>query len=165
MPTDFIVLVANVALTLSVIVALVFNTTNVRMANRDRRERLTLDTLRKFDTREFAQLVQFVNNNAFPTDYERFRAWGKDEQTNFVQLMQHMESLGIMLEGKVIDISLVDKTLGAIVVFAWNKYKPILSDMRENHNDPYIAEHFQWIAERLERNPIKQSRKPVYKTP
>jgi len=51
-------IVANLALTLSLIVAVVFGIAEVRSAERDRRERLTLETLHNFQTHEFA--VSFI---------------------------------------------------------------------------------------------------------
>jgi hypothetical protein len=51
MTPEIIAICANLALTLSLIVAIIFGIVQVRIAARDRRERLTLDTLRRFQTR------------------------------------------------------------------------------------------------------------------
>jgi len=64
---DIIALIANVALTLSFIVAVVFGITQVRAASRDRRERLTLEALRNFETRDFAELMQYINSHTIPS--------------------------------------------------------------------------------------------------
>jgi len=162
MTTDIIILTANVALTLSVIVAIFFGMTQVKLANRDRKERLTLETLRTFETKEFAELVQFLNDTSFPETYEQFRPWDKDHKVHFVQLLQHMESLGILLSGKLIDLDLVDKTLGAIVVASWQKFKPVVLDMRGDHGDPFVAQYFQWMAERLGDKKKQQQPRPAY---
>ncbi len=54
MTSEIIGLLANLALTLSLIVALVFGIAQVRAAARDRRERFSLEALRSFQTRNFA---------------------------------------------------------------------------------------------------------------
>ncbi len=53
---DIVTFIANVALALSFVIALIFGIAQVNTANRDRRERLTIETLRNFQTREFAEL-------------------------------------------------------------------------------------------------------------
>ncbi len=60
MTNELITFISNLALTLSFIVALVFGIAQVKAAGRDRRERLTLETLRNFQTREFAELMLFM---------------------------------------------------------------------------------------------------------
>ncbi|MBA3648468.1 MAG: hypothetical protein H0W62_07955 [Chitinophagales bacterium] len=48
MTNDILTIIANVALTLSFLIALVIGIAHVRASARDRRERLTLDTLNNF---------------------------------------------------------------------------------------------------------------------
>jgi uncharacterized membrane-anchored protein YhcB (DUF1043 family) len=54
---EIIALIANLALALSFVVGLIFGIVQVRVAARDRRERLTLETLREFQSREFVELM------------------------------------------------------------------------------------------------------------
>ena len=66
MVSDIISIIANIALALSVVVALVFGIAQVRQAASDRRERLTLDALRNFQSREFAELIHYVTFSDMP---------------------------------------------------------------------------------------------------
>ena len=66
MVSDIISIIANIALALSVVVALVFGVAQVRQAVSDRRERLTLDALRNFQSREFAELIHYVTFSDMP---------------------------------------------------------------------------------------------------
>ena len=52
MLNDAIGLAANLALTLSVIIAVIFGIAQARGAARDRRERLSLEALRNFQSRD-----------------------------------------------------------------------------------------------------------------
>ena len=63
---------------------------------------------------------------------------------------------------RLINLDLVDKTLGSFVVTAWEKYKPIFQEMRENTPDPFLGEYFQWLAERIGRRMREEPRKPFY---
>ena len=165
MSSDSIILLANVALTLSFIAALIFGIVQVRVAARDRKERFTLETLRTFQTRDFAQLIQYILANDFPTTYEGFQARSAEDQTCFIQFAQEMESMGILVAEKFIDIGLLDKTLGVFVANSWEKYKPMYVDMREKLSDPFLGEYFQWLGERIAER-MKETgnhlRKPFY---
>lgn len=162
MSTDFITLLANLALTLSLIVAVIFGIAQIRTARKDRRERLTLETLRNFQSREFAEIIFFITTAEFPKDYQGWPSWAKEDHINFVQLMQQMESLGILLADGLIDIDLVDKTLGSFVTSTWEKCKPVVLEMRENQPDPYLAEYFQWMAEQIDQRMKANPRQPFF---
>ena len=123
MNNELITLIANLALTLSFIVALVFGIAQVKAASRDRRERLTLDTIRSFQTREFAELALYINNHDMPSTREEMAALPAVEQAILFQFAQQMESLGILVAERLINIGLVDKTLGSFVTTSWEKYK------------------------------------------
>jgi hypothetical protein len=56
MTYETISLIADISLALSFLVALVFGFIQVKQIARDRRERFTLETLRTFQTREFAEV-------------------------------------------------------------------------------------------------------------
>src|SRR4030095_6590348 len=149
MTFDVITIIANISLTLTFIVALIFGIAQVNAAKRDRRERLTLEALRSFHTRDFAELIVYVNSNTFPASREQLNALPVDERAKIIQFGQEMESLGILVAERLINIDLVDKTLGSFVTSSWEKYKPVFEDIREKTPDPYLGEYFQWLAESI----------------
>jgi len=156
--------ITNIALTLSFIVALVFGIAQVKAAGRDRRERLTLDTLRNFQTREFAELINYVSSHDMPSSREQMEALPTNDQIIFIQFGQQMESLGMLVAERLIDIDLVDKTLGLFVINAWQKYKKMFIEIRIAQPDPFLGEYFQWLAEQLEERMRLDPRKPFYQT-
>ncbi len=164
MTNEIITLIANLALALSFIVALIFGIAQVKTAARDRRERLTLDTLRSFQTREFAELMHYIISHNMPSSRKELDALPANEQIIFIQFGQQMESLGILVAERLINIDLVDKTLGSFVTTAWEKYKKIFLDIREKQPDPFLGEYFQWLAERIDERMRENPRKPFYET-
>jgi hypothetical protein len=164
MTNEIITLIANIALALSFIVGLVFGIVQVRAATRDRRERLTLETLRAFQTREFTDLMHFIIYHGIPLNRDAMMALPVSEQTSLIQFAQVMESLGILVAERYINIDLVDKTLGSFVVTSWEKYKILFLDIRENQPDPFLGEYFQWLAEQLDERMKTNPRKPFYTT-
>jgi len=159
---DTVTLIANVALALSFIIALIFGIAQVNTANRDRRERLTIETLRNFQTREFAELILFINSHSMPSNAKEMNALPAKEQVFIIQFGQQMESLGMLVAEKLINIDLVDKTLGSFVTLAWEKYKILFQDMRIKQPDPFLGEYFQWLAERIDERMRQTPRKPFY---
>ncbi|MFI5133296.1 MAG: hypothetical protein ACHQEB_03115 [Chitinophagales bacterium] len=162
MNNDFIALLANLALALSFIVGLIFGIAQVRAAARDRRERLTLEALRNFQTREFAELIHYTMDTKLPVDRKELNSLSANDRIMFIQFAQQMESLGILVAEKVINIDLVDKTLGSLVTTAWEKYKILFLTMRDK--DPFIGEYFQWLAENIDRRLKGNPRQPFYQT-
>jgi hypothetical protein len=164
MTGDVISVIANLALALSFIVGLIFGIVQVRAAARDRRERLTLETLREFQTREFVELLHYVSFHDLPSNREGMMALPPDERTLLIQFGQEMESLGILVAERLINIDLVDKTLGSFVVTSWEKYKAMFMDIREKQPDPFLGEYFQWLAEQIDERMRSNPREPFYKT-
>jgi len=162
MTTEFITVLANLALTFSLVVAVIFGIAQVRAANRDRQERLTLETLRNFQTREFAELINYITRNKIPVSLEELGALPEKERVLLIQFGQQMESLGMLVEERLIDIDLVDKTLGSFVSTSWERLKKLYLDIRVKSNDPYLSEYFQLLAERIDRRMKENPRKPFY---
>jgi hypothetical protein len=155
-------LIANIALALSLIVALVFGIAQVKAAARDRRERLTLEVLRSFSTMEFATFMYRINTGKLPATGAELHALPAEEQVPFIQFAQGMESLGILVADGLVNLELVDKTLGSFVITAWEKYRPVFLDMREKTPDPFLGEYFQWLAELLDKRMRDNPRPPAY---
>jgi hypothetical protein len=164
MTNETIALIANVSLALSFIVGLVFGIAQVRTAARDRRERLTLETIRNFQTHEFAELILFINSRDMPANRKAMEALPVKEQIMVIQFGQQMESLGMLVAERFINIDLVDKTLGSFVTTAWEKYKILFFDIREKAPDPFLGEYFQWLAERIDERLKENPRKPFHQT-
>ena len=156
-------LIANIALALSLIVALVFGIAQVKAAARDRRERLTLETLRAFHSQEFAGFIYNITNGRTPATGAELNALPPSEQIPVIQFAQQMESLGMLVSDGVIDLDLVEKTLGSFVITAWEKYRPVFLDMREKNNDPFMAEYFQSLAQLLDKRMRDNPRQPAYR--
>ena len=162
MTTEIITLLANLALALSFIVGLVFGIAQVRAAARDRKERLTLETLRNFQTREFSELMNYVTAHDIPPSHEDWQKLPAHEGIIITQFAQEMESLGILVAERLINIDLVDKTIGSLVSIAWEKYKVMIQDSRKKRPDPFLCEYFQWLAERIDERMRNTPRKPFY---
>ena len=161
---NIVSIVADISLALSFIVALVFGIFQVRDAAKDRKERRTIEALRNFQSREFAELSGKLSYHKVPASFKEFERLSLAEQAKFIQFGQEMESLGILVADQLIEIDLVDKTLGSFVTTSWQKYKIIFEEIRIKHSDPFLGEYFQWLAEYINERSQKKPRKPFYET-
>lgn len=164
MNADLIGTIANISLALSLVVGLVFGITQARIAARDRRERLTLEALRTFESREFAELIHYIDTHELPRSVAELRALPVGEQVMFIQFSQQMEDLGIAVAEKMIDLDLVDKTLGSFVSSTWEKYCAFVFKYRSENNEPFQNEYFQWLAETINARMQSHPRRPYYET-
>ena len=162
MTSETVTVIANIALAVSAIIALVFGIVQVKTATRDRQERLTLEALRNFNTREFSELMNYVTAHNIPHTHEKWQKLPAAEGIMITQFAQEMESLGLLVAERLINIDLVDKTIGSLVSATWEKYKPMIQDSREKRPDPFLSEYFQWLAERIEERMRNAPRKPFY---
>jgi hypothetical protein len=156
-------IIGNVAIALSFVVAVVFGIAQTRAAARDRKERLTLETLRIFHTREFAELIDTLRVTDVPPTMEGFQGLPADLRVRLIQASQQMESIGMLVYERYIDLDLVDKTLGDFVSNSWKKFEGMFLDMRVKLPDPYLGEYFQWLAERVDER-MNEGRQPYYLT-
>jgi hypothetical protein len=156
--------IADLALTLSLIVAIIFGMAQINVAKKDRRERLTLETLRNFHSRDFAELIFFITTTKMPDNYEKWQSLPNEDRIRFIQITQQMESLGILLADGLIDIELMDKTLGSFISTTWDRFSPLIIDMREKINDPYLSEYFQWMSNQVQKKLDANQRKPFFET-
>ncbi len=164
MSAEFITELANIALTLSLIVAVIFGIAQIQTSKKERRERLTIEMLQTFQSREFAENILFITTAKFPKNQKEWISWEPDERVKFIQVGQQMESLGILLADGLIDINLLDKTLGSFITSTWETYKPLILELRERNPDPYLSEYFQWMAEQIDKRMKENPRKPFYQS-
>lgn len=160
--TEIITIIANLALTLSFIIALVFGVAQVKAAERDRKERLTLEAMRNFQSREFAELIGYITSHKMPKTIEDMRTLPDDERAILIQFGQQMEMLGMLVAEHIVNVDLVDKTLGSFVSSSWERGKKFYEDVRKKTNDPFLSEYFQWLAELIDKRMKENPRKPFH---
>lgn len=164
MNSEMITTIANIALALSVVVAVIFGIAQIRTARRDRQVSLTMETLRQFQTREFAEILLFITTTRLPESYDAWKKHPDAERAVLIQVSQQMESLGLLVAEGLLSLDLIDKTLGSFVSGTWARSKSYVLDMRKELEDPFMAEYFQWLAEQIEERMTNSPRLPFFQT-
>jgi hypothetical protein len=161
MQADPVTTVANISLALSFIAAVIFGLIQIRGSARDRREHVTIDTLRAFRTRDFAAKMATLASSTLPFTVAKLRDLPQEKNVEVVQFYQEMESLGLTVDEGMRDLGLVEKAPGSFVIEAWKRYEPLIHSGRSE--DPYLAEYFEAMAVRLEQRMRTAPRTPAYK--
>jgi len=164
MTNELVTFIANLALSLSFIVALIFGIAEVRVASRDRRERLTLELCATFKhanlrnsyillSRMICHLIVKNSRRVLPTSklflFNSDRKW---------------ESLGILVAERLINIDLVDKTLGSFVTTSWEKYKRMYLTYVKGSRILILENTFNGLLSGSMSEWKKNPREPFYKT-
>ena len=157
-------IVGNLAIALSFVVALVFGIAQVRTAARERRERLTIETIRAMQSRDMAAHFHRIRVTPPPRTMQELYAMSDEEQISLIQFAQEMEMLGLLVYDGIIDVDLVERTLGDFVKNSWEKSRPLFEQMRAEVHDPYLAEYFEWLAKRLDQRMRDAPRTPAYQS-
>ena len=155
---------ANIAIALSVFVAVFFGVVQARGSAKERRERLTLQVVRGLQTREFAAHMHSIRLVPPPPTTEEWDALPMETRVTLLAFSQEMEMLGLLVFDATIDIDLVERTLGSFVVDAWARYKPGFESLRVSLSDPYLGEYFQWLAQRVDARMAEHPRRPAYES-
>jgi hypothetical protein len=153
---------ANIAIAASAVVALVFGILQVSAAVRDRRERLTIEVVRAMMTRGFAQQIFDLREHPPPQTVKDWLALPEATRVTHMHFLQEMEMLGLLVFDRTIDLVLVERTLGSYVATLWQRFRPVILELRQQIPDPYLSEYFQYLAGRMENLMRDRPRRPAY---
>lgn len=153
---------ANLAIAISAVVALVFGILQVLAAVRDRRERLTIEVVRGLQSREFSQQMMDLRAQPPPRTTKEWSSLAESARVTQMHFLQEMEMLGLLVFDGTIDLLLVERTLGSYVTGMWKRFEPGILELRSSIPDPYLGEYFQYLAVRMERLMRETPRRPAY---
>lgn len=150
--TDILTTIGSLATALAVVVALAFGAIQVRNESQRRRDTMAFSLLDSFQGQALADSLRCVlalPDGADPASIERdLEATRAAEAIDYV-----MESWGIGVYERVIDLHTLDRACGGIVRASWRKLKPYVLSRRAKYGDPNWGEWFQWLVERMDEDP------------
>ena len=89
-----------------------------------------------------------VGKNGLTTNPQAFGFW-------FKQMYVH-EMYGLMVRRGLIDVSLVDDLFSGGVLIMWEKYGPIVEELRVRWGYPQLQEHQEYLYEEIKKIVEKQ---------
>lgn len=78
-------------------------------------------------------------------DHEAYLAKNPDAEDNPMVVIGFFEQVGLLVQKKFVDVDVVMDHLGLQITTMWEKLKPLVSALRESHDDARIGEHFEFL--------------------
>ena len=134
-----------------------------RASRRVRRRQSQILLLRSFDSPEFLKamrrLLALPDGAARP---EIDALLGEDGLDLLWFWLGSMESIGIHVFNREIDLRLVEQSFGAPVTVIWRKLRQYVESVRAEVGSESMHEWYQWIVERVEALPQHETRSPAH---
>lgn len=143
--------IANLASALTVVVAVVFGSLQIRQMAKTRALFTATELVRAMLTLEFTRSVRLVLT--LPDHAPPALIQENEEMAAAVVSLGHVfESLGVLVFHRVVPLHLVDDLMGGYIRQCWRKVRPHV-EMRRKELGVSYGEWMQWLAERLEQYP------------
>jgi hypothetical protein len=119
-----------------------------------RRQRLELATIelgRSFESPEFARALRQVLSLPAGLTGKEVSARGPELEDAALLVTLMIESTGVMVRHKVVDIQIVWEMMGGVVMSSWERLSGWVADIRATQGSQKFAEWFEWLDAELRR--------------
>ena len=156
--------IVGIATLVAVLTGLAFGVTQIRQAERKRRDAAAMELVHTLQGPEFRAAFLCIWSLPRGLSADEVRAAGKEVEEAATVILWAFEALGVMVFQRVIPMATVDHLIGGVVRDSWQKLGPYVAARRLEIGSPNVGEWFQWLAERLEVNPVPGKAQGAYVT-
>jgi hypothetical protein len=133
----------------SIVIAVLYYIVQIRHQTRTRDTELVTKLYSTFSRREFQrelhELIEFGQSGASLSDFlEKYGSIATETSLFF-------EELGVLLNRKLIDISLVDDLFTGFIIRFWEAVKPIVEEGRKKLNYPEYGEWMEYLYNEMKK--------------
>ena len=134
----------------------------LRHAERARNRDAALAMLRSFQTPDFTRGMELVFNLPEGLDKAALEARVGDRMGDFFSVLTTIESIGVLVYRREIELELVDDFFSGPIVIAWRVSRVYLEGVRKETGRETIGEWVQWLAERFAERESKAPAVPAF---
>lgn len=134
----------------------------LRHSNKQRARESALQMLHSFQTPEFLRAVNIIFD--LPDGLSRKEVENRlgADMTSVLVMVGTLESLGIMVFKRDLDIRLVEDFFSGIIVLSGRKLKNYFVEIRNTSGRQTYYEWYQWLYEQVEKRERKNPPLPSY---
>ena len=144
--------VAALASSVAVLVAATFGTLTLRQWQRTRYLTAAAELVHTIQTPEFTRAIGLVMQ--LPEGADAGAVKSDPDRVVAVHAVAHVfESLGVLVFHRLLPLHLVDHLLGGYLRASWRRLKPYV-EARRTEVGVMFGEWFQWLAERMDEDPV-----------
>ena len=155
-------LLLNGLQTAAILIGLVYGGIQLAQFRSEQRRQSKIELARSFMTPEFHEAVAVALEMPGQVTTTHMQTQYAEELPRVLLLLQTFEIVGILVFGEDLELATVDNFLGSVIIMAWTKLRPWITEYREENNSPSVAEWFQWLAERLADYRAGAAPEPAY---
>jgi hypothetical protein len=148
--------------TLAIVAAGIFAGVQLRLYNKQRARESALQLVHSFRTPEFLSAVNIVFDLPEGLSKKELEDRLGDKLVHVLVMFGTLESLGILIYRREIDIQLVEDFFSGIIILSGKKLGRYLVEVREASNRQTYYEWFQWLYQQLEKRELKTPPVPSY---
>lgn len=144
---------ANMAEIFSAIVVIggiIFAVLQMRQTRQQRRELAAIELFRSFGSPKFSEAYGIVLRFPDGLTAKEMRQNHPGAEKCAMLISTTMENVGVMMFQRIVPAAVVSNLMGSTSVILWHKLESWVSDLREELDNPYAFEWFQWLATTLE---------------
>lgn len=155
-------LILQTIATLSIFAGVIFALIQLKITNQQRSRETALQMLHSFRTPEFLNAVDIVFDLPMGLTKKEIEERLGDKITSILVLFGTMESLGILVHKRELDIEMVEDFFSGVIILSGKKLKNYLDEMRRKGSRETYYEWYQWLYEQVERREAKKPAIPAY---
>jgi hypothetical protein len=155
--------IVNFVTTVALIGGLFFAAFEWRAQRAERRREAQMLLVRSFDSPEYTRALRRVME--LPPDLTGAQireALGPDDADLVWFYLGAMESMGILVHARQLDLRLVDQLHSQPILTGWDRLRHYVADVRAATGRETMHEWFQWLAERIAALEHEEGRVPAH---
>lgn len=144
-----------------VIVGLFFAVLQMRQIRQQRRELAAIELFRFYGNPRFTRAFNRVLHMPDGMTAEELRRDDNGLEDAAMLISSTMENIGVMTHQRIVPFTVVNHLIGASAIILWNKLRPWTDTLREETDNNFIFEWFQWLVGQLDQFDDEDQR-PAY---
>jgi len=145
---------ANMAEIFSAIIVvggIIFAVIQMRQTRQQRRELAAIELFRSLGSAKFTEAYRKVLRYPYGLNASQLERKYTDGERCAMVICTTMENVGVMMHQRIVPSAVVSHLIGSSTVILWKKLELWVADLREELDNPFAFEWFQWLAMTLER--------------
>ena len=161
---DNLAITANIAEIVGaaiVVIGLVFAVLQMRQIREQRRELAAIELFRFYGNPSFTRAVNRMLHMPDGLTAEEIRRDDNGLEDAAMLISSTMENIGVMTHQRIVPFTVVNHLIGASTLILWKKLELWTAKFREETDNDYLFEWFQWLVLQLDHYD-EQDQRPAY---
>lgn len=150
---ESLAILANIAEIVGVIIVvggLFFAVLQLRQFRQQQRELAAIELFRFYGDAQFTKAFNRVMHMTDEMTAEEMRSDEDGLEDAAMLISSTMENIGVMTYQRIVPFTVVNHLIGASAIVMWNKLRLWTHTVREETDNDFMFEWFQWLVDRLD---------------